>query len=245
MRSIRSGALAVIAWVAAQGIAAPSAGEAASAMGTDAVPKQQRVADGFATLPASAGVTIVPKAPPPEGPKAVDAEPDPVRTGALLHPHGVDLCVADCDGSDSVTVEELVRCVNIALGQFQLSQCPACTAGTTVAIPQLIMAVSNSLNGCGGVAPESCPLSEISASCRDDLPRECPAVCGGGCCPSNCARCDPTNCLECDNPDICELEAASPSCPNNAPLACPEACGGGCCPSRCQSCDTLNCLECN
>jgi hypothetical protein len=59
-------------------------------------------------------------------------------------------CPGDCDNSDSVQINELISCVNIALGNAPLSNCPACDpdGGGSVAINELIAAVNASLTGC-------------------------------------------------------------------------------------------------
>lgn len=60
-------------------------------------------------------------------------------------------CRGDCDGDGAVTVAELVRAVNIALGQQALAACAALDANgsRTVSIDELIVAVGNALIGCG------------------------------------------------------------------------------------------------
>ncbi len=60
-------------------------------------------------------------------------------------------CPGDCDGNGVVTVSELVRGVNIALGTLDLLQCPAVdlNGDGTVAINELIAAVNAALAGCG------------------------------------------------------------------------------------------------
>jgi hypothetical protein len=58
-------------------------------------------------------------------------------------------CPGDCDNSDSVGINELISCVNIALGSAPESTCPACDrAGDGVAINDLIAAVNAAQNGC-------------------------------------------------------------------------------------------------
>src|SRR5262245_7812604 len=59
-------------------------------------------------------------------------------------------CVGDCDGSSSVSISDLITCVNISLGGLPLANCPACDpdGSGTVSISELIRAVNNSLNGC-------------------------------------------------------------------------------------------------
>jgi hypothetical protein len=59
-------------------------------------------------------------------------------------------CPGDCDGSNSVTVNELIRGVNIALGNADISTCPAFdrNGDGMVSINELIAAVNAALDGC-------------------------------------------------------------------------------------------------
>lgn len=59
-------------------------------------------------------------------------------------------CPGDCDGNGQVTIAELIRGVNIALGNFPASNCAAAdrNGNGVVAINELIAAVDASLNGC-------------------------------------------------------------------------------------------------
>jgi hypothetical protein len=59
-------------------------------------------------------------------------------------------CVGDCNGDGSVTVEEIVRGVGIALGSTPVSACRAMDRNqdAEVGIFELINAVSNALEGC-------------------------------------------------------------------------------------------------
>jgi len=58
-------------------------------------------------------------------------------------------CVGDCDGSKAVTIDELVKGVNIALGEAALTECDA--FGTeSVTVDKLVRAVGNALRGCQG-----------------------------------------------------------------------------------------------
>lgn len=68
----------------------------------------------------------------------------------LLNLGGVSGCVGDCDGNGVVAINELIRGVNINLGNADLSTCPAMdgSGDGAVAINELIQAVNNSLNGC-------------------------------------------------------------------------------------------------
>jgi len=59
-------------------------------------------------------------------------------------------CVGDCDWSSQVTVDELVRGVNIALGTAPLSACEMFDydGDGTVTVDKLVRGVNNALNGC-------------------------------------------------------------------------------------------------
>lgn len=60
-------------------------------------------------------------------------------------------CPGDCDGLGTVTVTELVKGVNIAIGQQNLSACPAFDSDSSgaVSIAELVAAVHAALFGCG------------------------------------------------------------------------------------------------
>ena len=60
-------------------------------------------------------------------------------------------CVGDCNGDHEVTIEELIKGVNIALGALPLSDCPSfdSSGDGTVTVDELIRGVNNALNGCG------------------------------------------------------------------------------------------------
>ena len=59
-------------------------------------------------------------------------------------------CVGDCNEDNSVTVDELVRGVNIALGNSELSGCPLLDASGDgqVTIDEVVRAVNAALVGC-------------------------------------------------------------------------------------------------
>ena len=59
-------------------------------------------------------------------------------------------CVGDCNNGGTVTVDEIIKGVNIALGDATLGTCPqfAVDDSGTVTINALIIAVNNLLNGC-------------------------------------------------------------------------------------------------
>ncbi len=60
------------------------------------------------------------------------------------------LCVGDCDVSQSVTVNEILTGVSIALGNATITECSALDqdGSGTVSVDELITAVNNALNGC-------------------------------------------------------------------------------------------------
>jgi len=62
----------------------------------------------------------------------------------------VSMCTGDCNGDGNVTVDELVRGVNIALGTTFVEDCTALDANRSgsVTIDELITAVNNALGGC-------------------------------------------------------------------------------------------------
>ena len=59
-------------------------------------------------------------------------------------------CVGDCNGDGEVTIDELLKLVNIALGNSALADCPAGDADGSgdITINEIIAAVNNALNGC-------------------------------------------------------------------------------------------------
>jgi hypothetical protein len=59
-------------------------------------------------------------------------------------------CVGDCDGNGTVSIAELIRGVNIALGNAALDDCPSFDRNDsgTVEVNELIAAVNNALSGC-------------------------------------------------------------------------------------------------
>jgi hypothetical protein len=61
------------------------------------------------------------------------------------------MCRGDCDGKGTVTVDELLTLVNIALGNAQPLACPdGVPSGAEVDITLILQAVNHALNGCGG-----------------------------------------------------------------------------------------------
>jgi hypothetical protein len=74
---------------------------------------------------------------------------DPTQTPT--HTPGPGICAGDCDGSDNVSINELITLVNIALGARPISACLAGDLNNNqmIGINELIGAVNRALNGCG------------------------------------------------------------------------------------------------
>lgn len=72
------------------------------------------------------------------------APPTPTPTATPL------ACVGDCSGDGTVTVDEIITGVNIALSNASLSACPSfdCEGHVTVIIDCIILAVNAALGGC-------------------------------------------------------------------------------------------------
>jgi aspartate/methionine/tyrosine aminotransferase len=70
--------------------------------------------------------------------------------GLLNQVPGRPVCSGDCDEHGSVSIDELVRSVNVALGSLAVADCIAAdpNADASVMINELIAAVSNALLGC-------------------------------------------------------------------------------------------------
>ncbi len=80
---------------------------------------------------------------------------------AAVSPVAAQPCPGDCSSDDRVTIDELITCVNVALGTVPLAQCPPCNTGSDadVDIDDLVAAVNSSLNDCpaGPTATETPP----------------------------------------------------------------------------------------
>src|SRR5512139_1254199 len=65
------------------------------------------------------------------------------------------VCTGDCDASASVSVNELVRGVSIALGSAALDECAALDvdASGAVSVDELVTAVQHALGGCRPIEP--------------------------------------------------------------------------------------------
>jgi Ca2+-binding EF-hand superfamily protein len=77
---------------------------------------------------------------------AADAD----ETGTELWAIEREFCPGDCDGDGSVSIAELVRAVNLALGAGALHRCMDVDVNGdgAVAINELVRAVGSALDGC-------------------------------------------------------------------------------------------------
>lgn len=85
---------------------------------------------------------------------------EPIDTETVVNTIGFPSCVGDCDGGETVSIDELIKGVNIALAAQPLATCAAfdVDGDGAVAINELIQAVGNALNGCREVQPTGTPL---------------------------------------------------------------------------------------
>jgi cysteine-rich repeat protein len=105
----------------------------------------------------------------------------PVLAEPIGVPAGTAACVGDCSGNRLVTVDEIVRAVDIALGEQPVSACPGITDGPVVTIDRLILAVDSLLSGCP-LLPTVCGdhVVEAGEECDDGN------SIGGDACAANC-----------------------------------------------------------
>jgi hypothetical protein len=136
-------------------------------------------------------------------------------------------CVGDCDGMGSVTVDEIVTMVNIALGTGNID---ACNAGDsdgsgTITVDEIISATNNALNGCPMVAVCGNGIAGPGEDCDDG------GICIGG---ANAG----TACSgeeDCQGNGICEggirvgtMCASDDDCPSSRCIHCKPFGGDGC-----------------
>ncbi|HYD50391.1 MAG TPA: hypothetical protein VEB21_18685, partial [Terriglobales bacterium] len=73
-------------------------------------------------------------------------------------------CAADCDASSAVTVDELLRLVNLSLGQAPLTDCSCADANDdgAVTVDEVVAGISDALNGCVAPPPEMLARAVVS-----------------------------------------------------------------------------------
>jgi YVTN family beta-propeller protein len=109
------------------------------------------------TLPGS-DIVIGPQNPPITLPPTPTATATPVSTQTSTPtPAG---CPGDCNRDGSVTVDDILRMVNVALGNALLSDCAAGDADHDgqITVDEILAAVNNALSGCG-VFPTPTPTA--------------------------------------------------------------------------------------
>jgi YVTN family beta-propeller protein len=74
----------------------------------------------------------------------------PHAFGQFITPDAAtNACLGDCNGDASVSIDEVVMCVNVALGNQSINACSACTcSGCETTVADIVMAVNNALGGC-------------------------------------------------------------------------------------------------
>ena len=79
-------------------------------------------------------------------------------TGGAAHAR----CTGDCKDDGSVTVDDVLLAVNVALGTVAVSECLAADVGGDgqVTVDELVQAVDNALNGCPIIPPDQLVVPE-------------------------------------------------------------------------------------
>jgi hypothetical protein len=102
-------------------------------------------------------------------------------------------CVGDCNGNGTVTVDEILTMVNIALGNADATACPnGIPSGVEVNVALILQAVNNALNGCPLTPERGCLGSGgtvTTATCcasTNDFPDTC--VIGACGCPPDASH---------------------------------------------------------
>lgn len=92
----------------------------------------------------------------------------------LFGPAAAAACPGDCNGDARVDIGELVRGVNIALGNVPASQCPAIdgNGSGSVSISELVAAVSAALSGCPSATPTAVPTATPTGGVEPILPAD-------------------------------------------------------------------------
>lgn len=108
------------------------------------------VAVATSTPTRTAAPSVTASSVPTPSPSSGTATATPSPTATATPPTGD--CPGDCDASGAVSVDELVRGVNIALERAALTVCPAMNTNGDVRITvnELVAAVNAALQGCSG-----------------------------------------------------------------------------------------------
>lgn len=83
-------------------------------------------------------------------------------------------CPGDCNSDGHVDIGELVRGVNIALGNLPVTQCPAIdgNGSASVSISELVAAVNAALTGCPAATPTALPTATPTTGVAPILPAD-------------------------------------------------------------------------
>lgn len=102
---------------------------------------------GAPTATGRTPATVTPGPATPSGSTTESPTPTPTATVDPAHP-----CSGDCNNDGTVTVDELIRAVNIGLDSVPAEQCIAADADANqmVTINEIVAAVDNALRGCSG-----------------------------------------------------------------------------------------------
>jgi subtilisin-like proprotein convertase family protein len=95
-----------------------------------------------------------------------DAVPGATQTvDVQLTIPGAPACTGDCGTNGSVTVDEILMMVNIALGNTSVSACDPGDGNSDgqITVDEILSAVNNALTGCAGVAPTLTPTVTAAA----------------------------------------------------------------------------------
>jgi hypothetical protein len=101
-----------------------------------------------------------------------DGRPDIVTANSLsddvsvLLAAGQPICAGDCDGNGQVTVDEILRGVNVALGAATIAACVVADGDGDgqVTIDELIGAVNAALSGCAALGTSRSPTATTSSA---------------------------------------------------------------------------------
>jgi YVTN family beta-propeller protein len=74
----------------------------------------------------------------------------PYAFGQFITPEATPTaCVGDCNGDATVSIDEVLTCVNVALGNQPIGACLACTcSGCETTVADIVAAVNHALGGC-------------------------------------------------------------------------------------------------
>ena len=114
------------------------------------------------------------------------AQPRPVYAGTVSGESraGPDTtgCAGDCDVDGQVAIDEILRLVNIALGNDQADGCAGADVdhNQQITVDEIIAAVNNALTGCPPAPVPTATMTEVPTATPPALPTATPTVPIGG-----------------------------------------------------------------